>query len=72
MGFRKGAIAFCVEAGDVGADGRKVGLEFGRDFCAILGENRLWKVGDWHLGRQAANHLWLCEGCGVHKSDHND
>jgi len=46
VGFRQGAIALCVEAGDVGADGRKIGFELGRDLCAVLGENRLGEVGD--------------------------
>ena len=50
----------------------KIGLELGCDFRSVLGENRLWKVGDRHFGRQAANHLWLCESCGVHKRGHND
>ena len=28
---------------------REVGLELGRDFCAVLGENRVGQVGDRHF-----------------------
>lgn len=69
MGFRRSATALGIEAGDVGADSRKVGLELGGDFCAVLGENCVGKVGERHFGRNAANHLWLCESCGVHHSN---
>ncbi len=72
LGFRQGSIALGIETGDVGADSRKIGLELGHDLSSVLGEDRLWKVGDRHFGRPAANHLWLCESCGARETAHND